>query len=86
MLDSEAELAAYLLTVPAAAQVLGTDAGRWRFERIDDGAINSVFAVHSDGGGGRASLLLKQAPPYVRSVGESFPLSQVGAVGSGDER
>ncbi len=57
------------------------------------GVINSTWAVRgplaapADGGsaagGGLAdskgSLLVKQAPPYVRAVGPSFPLSTVRA-------
>jgi hypothetical protein len=74
VLHTEEDLRAYLGSVPAAARLLGGDAAAWRFRPIADGAINSVVAVHSSTG---ASLLLKQAPPYVRSVGESFPLSQV---------
>ena len=43
-----------------------------------DGVINSVFVVEeAEGGGGAAPLLLKQALPYVRAVGESFPLGRV---------
>jgi hypothetical protein len=40
---------------------------------LPDGVINTVYGVHGPGW----SLLLKQAMPYVRVVGPSFPLSQV---------
>jgi 5-methylthioribose kinase len=74
LLSTDEELAAYLQTVPAATQLLGEDARGWHFQHLADGVINSVYAVHSSNG---SSLLFKQAPPYVRSVGPSFPLSQV---------
>ncbi|WIA15935.1 hypothetical protein OEZ85_012679 [Tetradesmus obliquus] len=41
-------------------------------QELLDGVINVVYAVHGPAG----SVLVKQALPYVRAVGESFPLSR----------
>lgn len=69
----------YLRSKPRVAHIIGGDVdssdhpSAWRIDRIDEGKINLVYAVH----GPRGSVLVKQAPPYVRSIGESFPLPQV---------
>jgi len=43
-----------------------------KVEEIGDGNINFVYRVYSD----QASLIVKQALPYVRIIGEGWPLSQ----------
>lgn len=76
-----AEAAAYIACRPELACLVSGDgasaaafnASQWRVEAIEEGKINVVYGVHGPSG----SLLVKQAPPYVRSVGRSFPLSQV---------
>ena len=48
---------------------------------LSEGSINYMFFLSSAAVGSklRTSLLLKHAPPYVKSLGEgAFPLSQVG--------
>ena len=45
--------------------------------QVGDGNINFVFIVEGPAG----ALCIKQALPYVRCVGESWPLTQVGTVG-----
>jgi len=42
-------------------------------EEIGDGNINFVYRVYAPGG---ASVIIKQALPYVRIIGEGWPLSQ----------
>ncbi len=62
-------LGARLGSVPALRDTLGDPAG-WRVREVGDGNLNLVFIVESDAGG----LIVKQALPYVRLVGESWPL------------
>lgn len=49
---------------------LGDDPSTWRTREVGDGNLNLVFIVEGDKGG----LVVKQALPYVRLVGESWPL------------
>ncbi len=53
-----------------AAEFLGS--GPVTVSEIGDGNLNMVFRVS---GGGR-SVIVKQAPPYLRVAGESWPLTQ----------
>lgn len=66
----EASLAAYLQTVPAIAARLGGDAADWRVAEVGDGNLNLVFLVE----GPKDGVCVKQALPYVRLVGDSWPL------------
>lgn len=63
-------LAAFLASVPAAAERLGGRPADWRIEEVGDGNLNLVFKVYGPKGG----IIVKQALPYVRLVGESWPL------------
>ncbi len=63
-------LAPYLAEQPALCARLGGDPSSWRVEEVGDGNLNLVFIVRGPGGG----LCVKQALPYVRLVGESWPL------------
>lgn len=62
-------LGARLGGLAALRDVLGPPSG-WRVREVGDGNLNLVFIVESDQGG----LIVKQALPYVRLVGESWPL------------
>ncbi|RFC69003.1 MULTISPECIES: S-methyl-5-thioribose kinase [Mesorhizobium] len=62
-------LAARLGDVAALRDVLGDPKG-WRVREVGDGNLNLVFIVESD----KSGLVVKQALPYVRLVGESWPL------------
>jgi 5-methylthioribose kinase len=44
----------------------------WQVSEVGDGNINFVYIIHGPSG----SLCVKQALPYVRCVGEDWPLSQ----------
>ena len=59
-----------LALLPALIQKLGSNPTNWRVREVGDGNLNLVFIVESDVG----SLVVKQALPYVRLVGESWPL------------
>ena len=67
----EADVAAYLADVPAVANNLGGKAADWKVREVGDGNLNLVFVVE----GPKSGVVLKQALPYVRLVGESWPLS-----------
>lgn len=59
-----------LVTLAALTRTLGSDSSIWRVREVGDGNLNLVFIVESDLG----SVVVKQALPYVRLVGESWPL------------
>lgn len=62
----------HLAGVPAAAAVLGGGGqpSAWQAREVGDGNLNLVFIVEGPAG----SVVAKQALPYVRLVGESWPL------------
>lgn len=59
-----------LKAVSALAAQVGQDATAWQVQEVGDGNLNLVFIV--TGPKGRA--IVKQALPYVRLVGDSWPL------------
>ncbi|MBZ8132069.1 S-methyl-5-thioribose kinase [Afifella sp. IM 167] len=63
-------LRVYLAGVPAVAERLGGDPAAWRIEEVGDGNLNLVFKVR----GPKAGAAVKQALPYLRLVGEGWPL------------
>jgi 5-methylthioribose kinase len=66
----EADLRAYLAGVPVIAMQLGGPPSDWVITEVGDGNLNLVFIVK----GPRGGIAVKQALPYVRLVGESWPL------------
>lgn len=62
---------AYVRRRPALAALLDTDVPL-KTREIGDGNLNLIFVVHDSKG---ASLVLKQALPYVRMAGPSWPLT-----------
>lgn len=67
---TEASLRDYLGRLPAVAAALGGPPDAWTVSEVGDGNLNLVFIVKGASGG----LAVKQALPYVRLVGESWPL------------
>jgi 5-methylthioribose kinase len=65
----EADLRDYLAGLPDLKGLLGDPAG-WTITEVGDGNLNLVFIVK----GARGGVAVKQALPYVRLVGESWPL------------
>ena len=63
-------LPARLGGLPAVAGAVGGDPAAWRVEEVGDGNLNLVFIVEGSAG----SVIVKQALPYVRLVGDSWPL------------
>jgi 5-methylthioribose kinase len=66
----EADLRDYLAQLPTIASQLGGVPAAWSISEVGDGNLNLVFIVR----GGAGSIAVKQALPYVRLVGESWPL------------
>ncbi|MEY9494694.1 5-methylthioribose kinase [Bradyrhizobium elkanii] len=66
----EADLRDYLAGLPAIVAQLGDAPADWSISEVGDGNLNLVFIVK----GGSGGLAVKQALPYVRLVGESWPL------------
>lgn len=64
----------YLNGIPSVVDVLGTDA-ELRIDEIGDGNLNFVYRVTNVDDTAR-SVILKQAVPYLRLVGEEWPLSR----------
>lgn len=56
--------------LPALTGRLGPDTKAWRVREVGDGNLNLVFIVEGPSG----AAVVKQALPYVRLVGESWPL------------
>jgi 5-methylthioribose kinase len=65
-----AGLAAILSGLPEVSARLGGEPTEWRVREVGDGNLNLVFIVEGPAGG----VVVKQALPYVRLVGESWPL------------
>lgn len=65
-----AKLASILAGLPDLRARLGGKPAEWRVREVGDGNLNLVFIVEGPAGG----LVVKQALPYVRLVGESWPL------------
>lgn len=63
-------LGARLGGVVALAGRIGPDAAAWAVREVGDGNLNLVFIVEGPAG----AAIVKQALPYVRLVGESWPL------------
>ena len=67
---NDTTLAPYLSKIDAVAGRLGGAGKDWHIEEVGDGNLNLVFIVRGPQGG----IVVKQALPYVRLVGESWPL------------
>ena len=70
----ETSLIAYLVAQPQVCERLGGAENNqsWQIEEVGDGNLNLVFIVRNAATG--AGVVVKQALPYVRLVGESWPL------------
>jgi len=56
--------------VEAVTRHLGSETETWQADEVGDGNLNLVFLVKSP----KSTLIVKQALPYVRLVGDSWPL------------
>ncbi len=66
----EGALRDHLAGLPDIAALLGGEPASWAITEVGDGNLNLVFIVK----GARGGIAVKQALPYVRLVGESWPL------------
>ena len=66
----EGGVAAYLAAIPALRSRLGGEPSAWQVREVGDGNLNLVFLVEGPGD----DVCVKQALPYVRLVGEGWPL------------
>jgi 5-methylthioribose kinase len=66
----DADLRDYLAQLPAVVAQLGGSPADWSISEVGDGNLNLVFIVK----GTNSGIAVKQALPYVRLVGESWPL------------
>jgi 5-methylthioribose kinase len=66
----EAAVGLVLAELPSCREALGGGPADWRVEEVGDGNLNLVFLVSGPEGG----LCVKQALPYVRLVGEGWPM------------
>ena len=66
----DADLRDHLAQSPAVVNLLGGSPADWSISEVGDGNLNLVFIVKGSTGG----IAVKQALPYVRLVGESWPL------------
>ena len=67
---SDGSLPEVLATVADVCGQLGGGPADWSIQEVGDGNLNLVFIVK----GPKGSVVVKQALPYVRLVGESWPL------------
>jgi 5-methylthioribose kinase len=67
---SEQTVRTFLAPLAEVSALLGGDATQWTVREVGDGNLNLVFIVKGPKGG----IVVKQSLPYVRMVGESWPL------------
>ena len=67
----EQSLPAWLAGLPEVASRLGGGPAEWKTAEVGDGNLNLVFLVEGPAGG----VCVKQALPYVRLVGEGWPMT-----------
>lgn len=63
-------LASRLGTLRVLQERIGDNPREWRIREVGDGNLNLVFIVE----GGSGAVIVKQALPYIRLVGDSWPL------------
>ncbi|CAN0878879.1 Methylthioribose kinase [Linum grandiflorum] len=68
----EKSLIEYITATPALSGKLGDDVDQMKIKEVGDGNLNFVYIVTSPSG----SLVIKQALPYVRCIGESWPMTK----------
>jgi hypothetical protein len=67
---TDTSLRALVSGIPVCRDLLKGDPTDWEIREVGDGNLNLVFIVTS----GADGVAVKQALPYVRLVGESWPL------------
>ncbi|KAG0569049.1 hypothetical protein M758_6G057800 [Ceratodon purpureus] len=67
----ETLVAGYVESQPGLVTILGGTSADWNVKEVGDGNLNFVYILT----GPKGSFVLKQALPYVRCVGESWPMT-----------
>src|ERR1700681_2979755 len=67
---SNSSVPEFLECVPEIERLLGSDRTKWISREVGDGNLNAVYIVRGEAG----SLIVKQALPYLRLVGDAWPL------------
>ena len=67
---SNSSIPEFLEDVPEVESLLGSDRSQWIAREVGDGNLNAVYIVRGEAG----SLVVKQALPYLRLVGDAWPL------------
>ncbi|XP_050263531.1 methylthioribose kinase-like [Quercus robur] len=68
----EKSLIEYIKTVPALHSKLGNNLDDIKVKEVGDGNLNFVFIIVGPDG----SFVIKQALPYIRCIGESWPMTK----------
>ncbi|XP_059445393.1 methylthioribose kinase-like [Corylus avellana] len=68
----EKSLIDYIKAVPSLSSKLGNNLDGLKIKEVGDGNLNFVYIVVGPAG----SLVIKQAIPYIRCIGESWPLTK----------
>ncbi|CAI9286916.1 unnamed protein product [Lactuca saligna] len=68
----EKSLREYIKATPSLASKLGNEVDNFKIKEVGDGNLNFVYIVISPSG----SIVIKQAIPYVRCIGESWPMTK----------
>ena len=73
----EAALRDYLAGVPDLAGTLGGEPASWSITEVGDGNLNYVYFV-TNAKTPQRSVVVKQAPPFLRLVGKTLDSSAMG--------
>ncbi|GLT98175.1 hypothetical protein SLE2022_156920 [Rubroshorea leprosula] len=68
----EKSLVAYIKATPILSSKLGDKFDDLKIKEVGDGNLNFVYIVVNDSG----SFVIKQALPYIRCIGESWPMTK----------
>nr|XP_016508959.1 PREDICTED: methylthioribose kinase-like [Nicotiana tabacum]XP_016508960.1 PREDICTED: methylthioribose kinase-like [Nicotiana tabacum] len=68
----EKSLVEYIKATPALVSILGKEFDKLEIKEVGDGNLNFVYIVVAPSG----SFVIKQALPYIRCIGESWPMTK----------
>ncbi|PON58084.1 Methylthioribose kinase [Trema orientale] len=69
---NEKSLVEYIKSVPSLSSKLGSNLDELTIKEVGDGNLNFVYIVIGSSG----SFVIKQALPYIRCIGESWPMTK----------
>ncbi|KAH0732156.1 hypothetical protein KY289_003344 [Solanum tuberosum] len=68
----EKSLVEYIKSTPSLVSILGKQFDKLEIKEVGDGNLNFVYIVVAPSG----SIVIKQALPYIRCIGESWPMAK----------